>query len=158
MQKRQVGIFREKSPRFWMSIGGVVVLHVILILVMSPDWSGRADMSPEGLYARAHRLVEEGQYAEAVEQYDLLLAQKPEVFRKAENEIGQARERQREAERRAAREAARQADTAAKAAAEAASTEDDEHAGESDGSASGRAATTDPAIDLPAFPMLGEDF
>lgn len=128
-----------------------VGIHVVAIAATSPSLFGREDTSPDALMEKAQALVDQEQYQAAMEVYQRVLQQKPDVppvFAQAEQLMQQARIKALEKQRRLEEEQ--------KANEEAGTAEESKTAPE--GEAAGPAEQVQPPdlppIDLPELPPI----
>jgi hypothetical protein len=68
---------RSSTRRLWKILGWVTLGHVVVILVMSPQFYCSSGNSPEELLSRGEQAMKDGKYAEAQEYFRKVLDRQP---------------------------------------------------------------------------------
>ena len=144
---------RRQLMKLWQVFLAAFAAHVVFVFLFSPGIFSKEDTSPEGLLKKARELVGKQQFEAALEIYQQIQLQRPQipaVFEDADKEIREVRLKALEAERKAA-EAAK--------AAEESKPKGPEKTGEGGKGGTGPTPPTDtgpkPPVDLPSLPDIG---
>jgi len=75
--KRPLGSRISAAPLLWKMLGIALLIHIILLIVLSPRLFSSGGNSPEQNYQRGETLLKDGKYVEAMEAFQQVMDVQP---------------------------------------------------------------------------------